>query len=119
MLSTGLHLDVKDKRTEEMYGQTYRYLAQTLGTEWGRELIHPDLWIMCLKYRLQKTYSPIIIDDVRFENEAKFIREHGQLFYIHNNNVPEETIINKDEQQHISEAGFFSRYERHRNTKLH
>jgi hypothetical protein len=29
-------------------GRSYRYLAQTIGTEWGRNLVHPDIWLLMM-----------------------------------------------------------------------
>ncbi len=59
-------------------GVTWRQLLQTLGTEWGRTHIHPDLWVMCAReFFEQNRHCDIVIDDVRFENEAALIREMG------------------------------------------
>jgi hypothetical protein len=60
-----------------------RVLAQTLGTEWGRAL-HPDFWLIVLERHLR--FLPgtgiVVIPDVRFENEAHWIRER-KGFVIH------------------------------------
>lgn len=55
-----------------------RHLLQTLGTEWGRQQIHPDLWVMCAQAYFER-FSGFdhVIDDVRFENEAALIRKMG------------------------------------------
>ena len=63
-------------------GVTPRYLAQTLGTEWGRDTVANDLWIRCAERWLQAVprYWPgIVFSDVRFEDEAAFVRRHGGL----------------------------------------
>jgi hypothetical protein len=61
-------------------GVSLRYLLQTLGTEWGRELIHPDIWVMLARYKLNSLPNrKVVFDDVRFENEAQLIREMGGL----------------------------------------
>lgn len=57
-------------------GKSWRVLAQTLGTEWGRESIHPDLWVT-LALRELKPNGKYVFTDVRFENEARLIREFG------------------------------------------
>ncbi len=57
-------------------GRSWRDMAQTLGTEWGREKVHPDLWIM-LALNSMVNDLRYVITDVRFENEARAIREHG------------------------------------------
>ena len=61
-------------------GRTPRYILQTLGTEWGRDLIGRTLWVDLLKWRamdlLSRDYD-VVVDDVRFENEAEAIKRLG------------------------------------------
>lgn len=60
-------------------GMSYRQLAQTLGTQWGRTLA-PDLWIKIARqavYYLQEHEEHVVISDVRFFNEAQLVRELG------------------------------------------
>jgi hypothetical protein len=59
-------------------GISYRYLCQTLGTEWGRHHLHPDVWVMVTRH-LMKQHTRVVFDDVRFENEAAMIRDAGGL----------------------------------------
>ena len=58
-------------------GCTIRHILQTLGPEWGRNCIHPDLWVIIAMERAKRHNRPIIFDDVRFENEAQGIRDAG------------------------------------------
>lgn len=62
-------------------GQSPRYLAQTLGTEWGRELVHPELWVLLAANRYQEhrrlSDTPFIIPDCRFDNEAGIVHTLG------------------------------------------
>lgn len=62
----------------EVLGVSWRHMAQTLGTEWGRALIHPDLWVI-LTLRNLKPGGSYVFSDVRFENEARLIREMGGI----------------------------------------
>lgn len=80
-------------------GASPRRLMQTLGTEWGRELINPNLWLILAKQRLLSFGPGMIISDVRFENEASWIRDIGGLV-IH---VIRPSATKIDE--HVSEAG--------------
>lgn len=65
--------DLKEAIIPEL-GVSWRHLAQTLGTEWGRKLAHPDLWlILAARHMTERT----VIADVRFENEAAMVRENG------------------------------------------
>lgn len=59
-----------------------RFVLQTIGTEWGRSYIADDIWIRCLSARV-KEFSRIVVDDVRFENEAKAIKDMGgEMWFI-------------------------------------
>lgn len=78
--------DPKGKQEEvEWLGKTTRYLMQTLGTAWGRELVDGQIWLKALKQRVISEYSGtdtiVIIDDLRFDNEAEFILENGGSIY--------------------------------------
>lgn len=63
---------------------TPRKLMQTLGTEWGRNTIDPDIWTKMAKDAINNiawmTDGPaarIVVSDVRFANEAELIRKLG------------------------------------------
>ena len=53
-----------------------RFVLQTLGTEWGRNYIADDIWVRCLRARAEQ-FDRIVVDDVRFENEAQAIKDMG------------------------------------------
>jgi len=82
------HSDDKDTEIIEPFGCTLRHMAQTLGTEWGRSLIHPNAWVLSLKREIDIASSgheePIVVfvPDVRFPNEAEFVRDNGFLIHI-------------------------------------
>lgn len=57
-------------------GVTPRHIMQTLGTEWGRMLIAPDIWVRVCMRRVAGA-GRAVISDVRFPNEAKAIRAAG------------------------------------------
>lgn len=99
-----------DKKNEETHlGVTGRVLLQTLGTEWGRVEIgkytgDPDIWVKAMRHILTdamfEEYRPVIIDDLRFENEAKMVRElNGEIWHIERKNFKPAN------DNHISEAG--------------
>ena len=59
---------------------TSRHILQTLGTEFGRECIHPELWTICWTAQacqLLAADTPVIADDVRFLEEAHAIKSLG------------------------------------------
>jgi histidinol phosphatase-like PHP family hydrolase len=79
-------------------------MLQTMGTEWARNLIHPDFWLLLAEDRIKKMpNSDIVFTDVRFENEAALIRKYGKLVHIHGR----ETDLKKEAQGHASEKGVF------------
>lgn len=94
---------------------TVRKALQTLGTEWGRHL-SPDIWLNEAKKRfctfvkesapiVNSTYKILyIIPDVRFDNEAKWIKSSGG-YIIKTLRTDTQTI---DNAQHASEAGIDS-----------
>ena len=60
------------------YGVSPRFLLQRFGTEFIRSTV-PDLWIILMRKQLNKlpTDMFIVIDDVRFEDEAEMVRQEG------------------------------------------
>tara|TARA_R100000951_G_scaffold11277_1_gene9399 strand:- start:37 stop:594 length:558 start_codon:yes stop_codon:yes gene_type:complete len=71
--------DKKEEKIAEL-GVSPRQMMQTLGTEWGRSCIHPDLWIMVAAGAVERQLKRgrnVVIDDVRFPNEAEMIRRLG------------------------------------------
>ena len=62
------------------YGVSTRHMLQTLGTEWGRNLIDSNFWVDV--FANMNAYQCVIVPDVRFENEAELIREFGVLICI-------------------------------------
>lgn len=67
----------KETPRTEAGGRSPRYLAQTLGTEWGRDLVSPDLWVSVAIERARRSPLPVVISDVRFPNEVDALREAG------------------------------------------
>jgi hypothetical protein len=63
---------------EEWDGLTPRKILQLLGTEAGREIIHPNIWVNSL-FADYTTDSNWIITDVRFPNEAQAIKDRGGI----------------------------------------
>lgn len=74
---------LKETPSDLLCGQTPRHAMQTLGTEWGRKLIGGDVWVRLAMHRVDELLASganVVIDDVRFNNEAQAILERdGQL----------------------------------------
>ena len=54
-----------------------RFSLQTLGTDWGRELIHPDLWVNLTLDDLPSWVVLAALPGTRFPNEVNAIRSRG------------------------------------------
>ncbi|USM11560.1 dNMP kinase [Citromicrobium phage vB_CbaS-RXM] len=68
--------DLKEVPTDLLAGQTPRWAMQTLGTEWGRELIGENLWVDATMNKAA-TLPQVVITDVRFLNELEAVRTAG------------------------------------------
>jgi len=69
----------KEEPCELLGGKTPRFAMQTIGTEWGRQLIHPDLWIRAWRAAVDRLPAgvPVVVDDCRFPNEAEAVKAAG------------------------------------------
>lgn len=58
---------------------TLRLMLQTIGTQWGRTCIDPDLWTKLAERRARANLAiaPVIFDDMRFPNEFEMIKRLG------------------------------------------
>lgn len=63
-------------------GHTPRYAMQTLGTEWGRQMLSPTIWTEAWGALLDREGLglpgfPVVADDCRFQTEAAAVRARG------------------------------------------
>ena len=102
-----------NRETKELphpvFGVSPRRMAQTLGTEWMRDRVATDGWLRLADQFIRdfKEFAAndknvpevhgVVFSDVRFENEAEFIRARGTLVH----------VVRKAEAvaEHASEAG--------------
>ena len=74
--------DESQVKIEEVV-MTPRTMLQTMGTEWGRNTIHPDIWVNSMMQEYDSTHlsrsntkNPTwLMPDVRFPNEAQAIKD--------------------------------------------
>lgn len=85
----------KEEPNSILCGRTARWAMQTLGTEWGRELIGEDLWINVWKLHLNSPNT--VVEDVRFKNEVEAVRSKGGKLWFINRPIAQQT------DKHISE----------------
>lgn len=96
----------KDARPPSLCGKTLREVYQSLGTDWGRNMVGGDIWILAGRARLDELLGDvesdiirgIVIDDIRFDNEAELVKNMGGV-------VLEITRSNTPQMEHASEAG--------------
>lgn len=97
MLSVGLNLTEEQLNGRDKHQPiswlgngksiTPRYLMQSLGTEWGRIMVDPAIWVKLAEQSIDDLTErhmeewfcppPILVTDVRFESEAEMIRARG------------------------------------------
>ena len=71
--------DRKEQPCTALSGQSMRRAMVTLGTEWGRDIIDPEIWIDVAARRCG-LFPRVVISDIRFPNEADMVhRLGGQL----------------------------------------
>lgn len=98
----------KEEPCLELGGVTCRHAMRTLGTEWGRDLIHPDIWVNAfnrnLKEHVSEGLDKFVIDDLRFVNEAVYLeslRSIGYAVVIVDIDRVSRTV---EESNHVSET---------------
>lgn len=72
--------DLKEEPIAALGGVTPRRLMETLGTDWGRKLIDPEVWAKVTEARLRALLeqgTSVVVDDVRFANEFALIKQLG------------------------------------------
>lgn len=72
--------DLKETPLDMLEGKTPRHVMVTLGTEWGRDLIGPDLWVNLAMQPILDHLAAgrsVVVDDCRFVNEAREIIKLG------------------------------------------
>ena len=61
----------------EKFGKEFspRLALQLMGTEAGRNVFHTDIWVISLLNRSRG--KNVVVTDVRFQNEIKYIQDNG------------------------------------------
>lgn len=94
MVRAGFGIDVhqltraqKETPIDWLGDRSPRHLLQTLGTEWGRTCVAADVWIRAAERNIDQHrahFGPrarVVITDVRFPNEAEWVRARGGLIW--------------------------------------
>src|SRR6185312_10034709 len=93
--------DRKELPCELLGGKTPRWAMQSLGTEWGRNLIASDLWIRAWQKAVADVPAgvPVVVDDCRFPNEAQAVQDAGGIIV----RIERPGVV-KEGYQHSSET---------------
>jgi len=86
-------------------GLTPRRMFQLLGTEFGRQMVRDDIWIRRAELEVKKNAAEgfkTIITDVRFQNEADWVRSQPDSILIY---IIVPNLVRDEKYQHASEAG--------------
>lgn len=81
---TDAHIEghLKEVPCKLLCWRTPRHAMQTIGTEWGRNLIGADFWANVwfdVAADVLDQGGRVVVDDCRFENEAEKVRELGGI----------------------------------------
>lgn len=84
----------KNEPMDALEGRTLRHTLQTLGTEWGRNLVGSDIWANAGIRRaasLNRHNVRVVIDDCRFLNEYEALRAAGaKMVLLQRDELPEQ-----------------------------
>lgn len=84
-------------------GVSLRHLMRTLGTEWGRSCVHPEIWNKCWRISIDRHFRnghDVVVDDVRFTNEVALLKQvGGEIWRIDRPSAPVQTTT------HVSDGG--------------
>jgi len=75
---------LKETPCDTLCGKTPRRAMQTLGDEWGRQLIGGDIWVRAWERRLKEAMlwssdTRSVVDDLRYPNELDALLKHDAL----------------------------------------
>lgn len=104
---------LKEQPLGILCGKSPRQIMQTLGTEWGRHHLCLDIWLRVAQREIDWNNElaatnnyylrGIVVSDIRFEGEAKWIRDQGgEIWHVRRPNNPHDIGMT-----HASEQALF------------
>ncbi len=97
-----LYGDLKEV-VDPKFNVSPRKALQTMGTDWGRNMIVQDIWLKRAQIEINSN-EHLVVSDVRFDNEARLIRSNGGIIV---------KIIRGDKpsvRDHVSEEGISEQF---------
>lgn len=97
--------ELKEKPSDFFLGKTPRFAMQTLGTEWGQNLIGKNFWLERWKESI-KNIPNVVVDDVRHLQELELLRDLGAtLVGIKRHRTTVENWIHESETLDLEKLG--------------
>lgn len=97
-----LYGELKDV-VDPNFGVSPRMALQTMGTDWGRNMVNKDLWLKRAQIEINNN-SQLVISDVRMNNEARLIKQNGGKI------IKVVRDVKVDIRDHVSEEGIDNQY---------
>lgn len=116
-LSTMLNIPMEDIENPSLknaqnykFNRSIRYMLQTLGTEWGRDLIDEDIWLKLAVEGINHQFTQgmnVINTDLRFPNESAIIKKMGGyvIHILRDTNIDGDVSMKTGVTSHQSNAG--------------
>jgi hypothetical protein len=84
--------ELPDPWWSEKFGKviTPRWVFQNIGTDVFRNHFHTDIWVWSLENKIKNSQAPVVITDVRFDNEIQMIKQlNGKILWVKRGEDPE------------------------------
>jgi hypothetical protein len=88
-------------------GWSGRRILQHVGTE-GFRAVCPDIWVQVMRAELERRTGLVVIDDIRFVNEARGLADIAQIYRITRPGLVTGTHASELEIMHIPVVGEIS-----------
>lgn len=100
-----LHDPIMKEKIDECWGKSPRQIMQWLGTDILRTHINQDFFVMNMKQKIESSKANyIVVSDIRFDNEAEFIKAMGGKVI----KIIRSDAKTTDHSEHITEKGISS-----------
>ena len=77
-LETSQMEDEQKEKLDMRWNMTPRQMMQKVGTDMVRNHLGKDFWVKSMEMRVKKKNDPkVVVSDVRFQNEAEWIKQHN------------------------------------------
>lgn len=77
---------LKEKPSGKLCGRSPRFAMQTLGTEWGRNIVGNEIWLELWLRKVVKLIDQghqVVVDDIRFKDEIEAVESlDGEVIWI-------------------------------------